>query len=216
MKKIIHSVILTASSCAYAMEAPADVSANIGFASEYYYRGVLQKESSANGGLDYENGGFYLGTWAADVGDGLEIDLYTGYGIETEKGISLSLGVTGYYYTGDTFDDTYEEVNLSAGYGPISIAYSVGTHDNLDGGTDDYDFLEISLEHEGYHATFGTWGDDFDGEYLELGYSTEIGGFGVGIAAIFSSEELSFEVDSDGDATEGEALVFTVSKSFDL
>lgn len=31
----------------------------------------------ANGGLDYEKGGFSAGTWAADVGDGLEIDGFT-------------------------------------------------------------------------------------------------------------------------------------------
>ena len=30
--------------------------------------------SSASAGVDYEEGGFYIGTWAADVGDGLEID----------------------------------------------------------------------------------------------------------------------------------------------
>ena len=32
-------------------------------------------------GADYENGGFYIGTWAADVGDGLEVDYYFGYGV---------------------------------------------------------------------------------------------------------------------------------------
>ena len=62
--------------------AAADWSANIGFASEYYYRGIFQKESSANGGIDFESGGWYVGTWAADVGDGLEVDLYGGYGGE--------------------------------------------------------------------------------------------------------------------------------------
>ena len=59
--------------------------------------------------MDYENGGFYIGTWAADVGDGLEVDGYFGYGIETESGFSVGLGFTG-YYTGE-FDDTYEEIN---------------------------------------------------------------------------------------------------------
>ena len=55
-----------------ATQAQADVSANLGFASEYYYRGIFQESTSANGGLDYESGGFYAGTWAADVGDGLD------------------------------------------------------------------------------------------------------------------------------------------------
>ncbi len=87
--------------------AEGEVSYNIGFVSEYYFRGIKQKDSSASAGMDYENGGFYIGTWAADVGDGLEVDGYFGYGIETEGGFSASLGFTGYYYTGE-FDDTYE------------------------------------------------------------------------------------------------------------
>ena len=83
----------------FATPALADLSANVGFASEYYYRGIKQKESSASAGLDFETGGFYVGTWAADVGDGLEVDLYGGYNLELGE-FTLGAGVTGYYYTG--------------------------------------------------------------------------------------------------------------------
>ena len=48
--------------------AQADWSANIGWASDYYYRGRLQKCSSASGGVAFTDGGFYAGVWAADVG----------------------------------------------------------------------------------------------------------------------------------------------------
>ena len=68
-----------------AVSAPAlavDLSANIGYNSQYIYRGIPQKNSSAFAGLDLEAGGFYLGTWGADVGDGIEGDYYGGYGIE--------------------------------------------------------------------------------------------------------------------------------------
>ena len=71
--------------------AQADWSANVGYASEYHFRGILQKTSSASGGLDYESGGFYVGTWAADVGDGLEVDGYFGYGTEIGE-VSLGIG----------------------------------------------------------------------------------------------------------------------------
>ena len=74
-----------------ASHANAEVSYNIGYASEYYYRGILQKSSSGSAGVDFEQGGFYLGTWAADVGDGLEVDLYGGYGVETDAGLSMSV-----------------------------------------------------------------------------------------------------------------------------
>jgi len=213
-KKMILGVVVVASMSGFALQASADLSANVGFASEYYYRGILQKDSSASGGIDYENGGFYAGTWTADVGDGLEVDLYTGYGIETESGFSLGLGVTGYYYTGE-FDDTYEEVNFTAGYGPVSIEYSVGEWEGF-GASEDYDFTAITFEHEGFYATYGSFGDDFDGEYVELGYGMEVGGVDVGVAAIFNSDEISDEVDDDGDATEGEAFILTLSKSIDL
>ncbi len=193
--------------------AEGEVSYNIGFASEYYYRGVLQKDSSASAGVDYENGGFYIGTWAADVGDGLEIDGYFGYGIETEAGFSASLGFTGYYYTGE-FDDTYEEINLNLGYSWVGVEYSVGEWDGFGAGAD-YDFLAVTIDPgNGFYGTYGTFGDELDGDYFEIGYGTTIADIDFGIAAIFSSDELSDQEDSDGNATESEALIFTIGKTF--
>lgn len=193
--------------------AEGEVSYNVGFASEYYFRGIKQKESSASAGVDYENGGFYVGTWAADVGDGLEVDGYFGYGIETESGFSASLGFTGYYYTGE-FDDTYEEINLNLGYGMASLEYSVGEWDGF-GAESDYDFIALTLEAEnGFYGTFGSFGKDADGEYIELGWGTTIADIDFGVAAIFNSDEISDELDDDGDPTEGEAIIFTIGKSF--
>lgn len=200
-------------SLATAKVASADVSYNIGFASEYYYRGVLQKSSSASAGVDFEEGGFYIGTWAADVGDGLEIDGYLGYGIETEAGLSASVGFTGYYYTGE-FDDTYEELNLNLGYGIFGLEYSVGEWDGF-GEEADYYFLAGTLEFEnGIYATYGTFGDDFDGDYIELGWGTTVSDIDLGVAIILSSDELSDQLDSGLDDTESEALVFTIGKTF--
>ena len=83
MKKLIASSVLAATAFAgIAAPAMADLSANVGYASEYYYRGILQKESSASAGIDFEQSGFYAGAWTADVGDGLEYDIYAGYGME--------------------------------------------------------------------------------------------------------------------------------------
>jgi uncharacterized protein (TIGR02001 family) len=196
-----------------ASTASADVSYNIGFASEYYYRGIMQNDASASVGADYENSGFYAGTWAADVGDGAEIDGYFGYGIETEQGISVSLGFTGYYYTGE-FDDTYEEINLNLGYGMFSLEYSVGEWDGF-GADADYDFLAGTVEFEnGVYGKYGTFGDDFDGDYIELGWGTTVSEIDLGIAIILSSEELSDQLDSNGRATESEAIVFSLGKTF--
>jgi uncharacterized protein (TIGR02001 family) len=187
--------------------ANAEVSYNVGFASEYYYRGILQKSFSASAGVDQEEGGFYVGAWATIVGDGVEIDGYIGYGIETEFGLSAGVGFTGYYYTGD-FDDTYEEINLDLGYGLFSLEYSVGEWDGF-GTPLDYDFLAGTVTFEnGFYGTGGIFGDDFDGEYFEVGYGTTVAELDIGIAFISNSDELSDQAD------EGAAVVFTIGKTF--
>ena len=215
MNKLTHIAagLVLASSGLFAASASAEVSYNIGYTSEYYYRGILQKTSSGSAGVDFEDSGFYVGAWTADVGDGLEVDGYFGYGIETESGFTASIGFTGYYYTGE-FDDTYEEINVGLGYGMFSLGYSVGEWDGF-GASADYDFLELTVAGEnGLYGTYGTFGDEFEGDYLEIGWGTTISDIDFGIAAIFSSDELSDQASSSGSATESEALVFSISKSW--
>ena len=185
------------------------LSANVAVVSQYFFRGVAQTDTaSASAGLDYELGNFSVGTWVADVSDGLEIDLYGSYGFEFDNGFGLSAGFTSYQYTGD-FDTSYNEVNLGASFSFVSVAYSVGVHE-VEGGSDsDYDFLSVTGEYEGFYATYGTWGQDFEGDYFELGYGTSVSGFDVGVAAIINSKELDLET-GEGD----ESLVFSIAKSF--
>ena len=190
--------------------AMAEWSANLGVMSDYHFRGIQQTESaSANGGVDFESGGFYFGTWGAEVEDGLEIDIYGGYGFEFDNGLGLSAGLTTYQYTGD-FDSEYNEVNLGLSYDFISVEYTIGEWDGEVGNESataaDYTFLAVTLEHNGFYGTFGTWGDEFDGEYGELGYGTDVAGFDVGFAVVFSGSDLD----------DSESLYFTIGKSFDL
>ena len=186
--------------------ANADWSANLGFASEYYYRGIFQESTSANGGIDYEKGGFYAGTWAADVGDGLEVDGYFGYGFDLGE-VDLTVGFTGYYYTGD-FDDTYQELNLGAGFGLLTLAVAIGEYENFAGPTQNYTFYSLMLEKNGFYGKFGGFAQDFEGEYFEAGYGTTIAEVDLALSLIFSNEKLV--------GTADEAIVFTLSKSFDL
>ncbi len=198
----------------FSASAAAEVSYNIGFASEYHYRGIIQKTSSASAGVDFEESGFYAGAWTADVGDGLEVDGYFGYGIETDAGLSASLGFTGYYYTGE-FDDTYQEINLNLGYQMVGFEYSVGTYDNFGGPDQDYDFLALTLSSEnGFYGTYGTFGDDFDGDYFEVGYGTTVSDIDLGVSMIFADDMLSDQTDAAGMPTSGESIVFTIGKSF--
>ena len=107
-KYLLPSIVLL--SAVSASSQAVEVSANIGWNSEYIFRGIPQDDSSPFAGLDVDHRGFYAGTWAADVGDGLEVDLYGGWGSEYDD-FSYAIGFTSYMYT-DNFDDDYLEINL--------------------------------------------------------------------------------------------------------
>jgi uncharacterized protein (TIGR02001 family) len=209
-------VIFAAAASLGAVSTPvlaADFSANIGWNSQYIFRGILQSKSSAMGGVDMEAGGFYLGAWGADVDDGLEIDYYGGYGFDLGP-VSLGVGGTLYTYTGD-FDDTYKEFNFSAGFAFLTFDAAVGTYDNLDGPTLDYEFYSLTAEHNGFYGTVGTFQNDFSGTYLEAGYGNTLS---VGetdlldyvFTVIHSDEDLA-----GGDSSDT-SFVLTLSKTFDF
>jgi len=204
----ITTLLATSTFTSTAASAIEGLSANVGVVSQYFFRGIVQTDTaSASAGVDYEIGNFSVGTWAADVQDGIEIDVYGSYGLSLGE-FDLSAGFTSYQYTGD-FDTAYNEVNLGASFKFVSVSYNVGTHD-VDGASDeDYDFLSVTAEYEGFYATYGTWGKDFDGDYAEVGYGTEVSGFDLGVALIVNSKELDLE-SGKGD----ESLVFSLSKSF--
>lgn len=189
-----------------ATTAQAEISANLGFASDYYYRGILQAPNSANGGIDYEKNGFYVGTWAADVKDGLEIDGFFGYGGELGD-FGYSVGYTGYFYTGD-FDDTYQEINLSGGFSIFTLDVAIGQYENFDGPTFDYEFYALTAEYNGFWGQYGTFQNDFDGDYFQFGYDTTVADFDVGLSLLLSDETLV--------GTSEEALIFSISKTFDI
>ncbi len=203
MKSALSRVIITAL-LSLSFAAQADWSGNVGWASDYHFRGIFQSDSSASAGIDYEQGGFYAGTWAADVDDGLEVDGYLGYGGSYGE-FNYGIGFTGYYYTGD-FDDTYQEINLSGGAGIFTLDVAIGEYENFSGPTQDYTFFSLTAESNGFHGTVGSFSQDADGEYFEVGYSTTVSDIDLGVAVIFATDDLIGDAD--------ESLVFTIGKSF--
>jgi uncharacterized protein (TIGR02001 family) len=192
--------------------ANAQWSANVGYASEYHYRGIFQDESSASGGIDYENNGFYAGVWAADVGVGAETDVYFGYAGEVGD-IGLSVGYTGYFYTDDDFDDTYQEINLGAGFGILSIDVAIGEWGNYSDPELDYTYYALTLEKNGFYGTYAGFAQDFEGEYVELGYGATVSEIDLGVALILSNDDL---VGWYNDGKDDQSVVFTIGKAFDL
>ena len=207
--------------------AQAQWSANLGFASDYFFRGIYQAQSSASGGIDYEQNGFYAGVWAADVSDGLskdepdtghaglEVDGYFGYGGEVGD-FSYGIGYTGYFYTED-FDDTYQEINLSGGYGIATVDIAIGQYDNFSGPTQDYTYYSLMLEKNGFYGKYAGFSQDADGEYFELGYGMTVADIDLGVYLLFNDKILSGTEDEDtGLPTDTNSIVFTIGKSFDL
>lgn len=210
--------------------AQAGVSANVGAVSNYVFRGLQQTGMASpqlSGGLDYEHdSGVYAGVWAStlyedDLGEnngGLEYDLYFGWGGEF-SGVSVGAGYTNYSYTGDIGDavedsfGTFEEINLSVGYGPVSAGYDIGT-DNASATELDYGHLYVSFDASdfvpGVSMTYGTFSKDYDGSYFDIGYAADFGGVDLGANVVFSDE------DASATGEKQTYFILSASKSFDL
>jgi hypothetical protein len=196
MKKIIKSslsvalaTLMSISMFAQAGEAVADdhssaVSYNIGYMSEYWYRGYYMSESSVSFGADAEMGNFYVGTWWADVDKGVEYDIYGGYNFSL-MGIPMYAGFTGYYYS-DNFDSDYQEINIGADMGFMSIDAAVDGEYQLDAGDQGYQHYTITvpLSFVGLPIDYQyqTWtGEAITGHNHELHYGMTVSGVDVGL-----------------------------------
>ncbi len=206
--KLRQTIILLSFGLAPAVSM-AEVSANIGVMSDYIYRGIFQEDSSANAGLDYEHeSGFFIGTWGASVGDGIEADIYAGFGQDAGP-VSWSVGVTGYYYP-DDFDDTYEEVNLGLGWIGFSLDGAVGEWGGF-GVPEDYTFVSLTYTFDmGAYLKYGEYGDQFSGDYREIGLETDFMGVDLSIALIHTDNLRVSERDPTAEYT----LTFGLSYSF--
>ena len=211
---LVLGSVLAASSLMSGVAAAGPLTGNVGVMSDYFFRGVQQSDATASAGLDYDLGNkLTVGVWAVDVIDGLEVDLYGAYSDKINQ-FDYSVGFTSYQYTGE-FDETYNEINLNASTGPINLEFSIGSHDTSP--SQDYTFLALTFTQGNAYGTYGTWGDDKEGSYIEVGYGMEMGGMDVGIAIISADDDLSI-IDQDGDnQTDAEvSMALTASKSFDL
>lgn len=210
LKQVMCGGVVFVGAFCFQISVAGELSANIGYNSEYIYRGIPQKTSSAFAGLDYEAGGFSAGTWAADVGEGIEIDYYGAYGIEVGQ-FSFSAGGTWYTYTGD-FDDEYLELNLGASWSFLSFDVAIGEYDNFAAAALNYQFYSLTARHNGFHAKLGMFEDDFDGTYYEAGYASNLSVndtdlFDYSIALIHSDSTL---LGGESDTN----LILSLSKTF--
>jgi uncharacterized protein (TIGR02001 family) len=127
----------------------ADVAFNVGAVTDYRYRGISQTrlKPAVQGGVDYSQGGLYLGAWAStikwikDTGTifsvntgsaNVELDLYGGYKGEIIKDLGYDVGVLAYVYSNNKLGNLSPafknadttEIYGALTYGPATLKYS--------------------------------------------------------------------------------------------
>lgn len=200
--------------------AESPLTGNIGFTSNYIWRGVTQTndDSAISGGIDYaHDSGFYVGTWVSSLGGGAqyEMDLYAGYGFDAGP-VSLDLGYITYIYQVDNSvpapELDFDEVYVNAGWEMLSFgaAYTV---DSEAGGEDSNLYLYVGADFEiakGLNLGL-VYGDyDFDAAAAEDYSHWQVS---------LSKDDFTFALDkNDLSGAGNDDMRFTVaySKSFDL
>ncbi|MEJ2576405.1 MAG: TorF family putative porin [Gammaproteobacteria bacterium] len=199
--------------------AQAELSANIGVASNYVWRGVTQTDDSAaiSGGIDWSHdSGFYVGTWASNVDFGpgsgeVEWDIYGGYGGEFGD-FGYDVGYNYYAYP-DTDDADFGDIYGSLSWKWLSGGLYYTVNSDVDGPGmfqegDLYGYLSVSFDLPqdfSVGVTAGSyWFDDdgatVDGEKLDLDYNHYQLDIGKS-AGDFGDFTMSFSVADDTAAT---------------
>ena len=152
--------------------ATAGVTANVGAASNYVWRGVTLSGEGPQvfGGVDYSHdSGLYAGVWQSSEGDNgnsSETDLYVGFSRESGK-ISYDIGFVSYMYPQDATvpDADYDEIYFSVGYDFAELFYA--TSSDIDA-----DYMSLTLSYDKYSFVYGDYSFDApnsDYSHFDLG-----------------------------------------------
>lgn len=119
--------------------AESPLTGNIGFTSNYIWRGVTQSNDDAaiSGGIDFaHDSGFYAGTWVSSIGGGnYEQDIYAGFGFKA-GGFDLDAGYIAYMYPVGNANADFSEIYLNASIQNFGFGAAF-TIDSDAGGQDD-------------------------------------------------------------------------------
>jgi uncharacterized protein (TIGR02001 family) len=204
--KMVAGLALAA---AVPMTASAAMSGNIGYTSNYLWRGQTQTNDQAaiSGGIDYSHdSGFYVGLWTSNVSwttpVGSELDTYLGYSGEA-GGFSYDIGYINYGYPQTVGAADFSEVYVGGGYGPVSLTYSMDSKNETS-------YMDLS-------ASFDL--SDKVGMGVHYGSGTE-GTYGTDYSVTLTSGDFSFGLSSwaDGpdDAAKAMKPFVSYSQSFDF
>ena len=214
----------------------AEISSNVGFVSEYSFRGIAQSDEhpALQGGFDVaHDSGLYAGVWGSNVdfNDGdeasVEVDLYAGYS-GSFNNVNYDVGVIYYVYPGadSSLDYDFWETSLALGYdfGIFSASTSVNYSPEYFAHSGDAQYYALNVDvplpkdvtlsgHVGHqviddHVAFGIGDDSYTDWSLGLGYNLE--GFDLSLQYVDTSLDEPNEC-ADGCA---ERVIFGISRSF--
>jgi len=190
-QKLIAGAIALSAMAGFAVPAAhAEVSAAVGAANMYYWRGLDLGSGDPQiwGDLKVSGSGFYGGVWAGS-GDsvmGQEYDLYVGYG-NAVGDFKFDISVWSYSYPkptyatevidGETYDVTPDalspgdlvEAVVMVGYGPIAFTY----YENLEG-ADDYNYMTLAGTFGDFTVKYGVHEDDLAHVDLTYAYNDKL------------------------------------------
>lgn len=219
---------------------PGTFSANVGFVSEYFFRGLSQSDDgpAVQGGFDYELElskpvSLYLGVWGSNVdfndgndGATLETDVYGGLTGEIGKtGVSWDLGFIYYAYPGaaNNLDYDFVEVQGALGYdfGPAAVTVSLNYSPNNFGDSGDAFYPKLAVD-----APFPGVENLSLSAYVAKQYIDKEAVFGspdylewnIGASYAWSGFDIGLaysdtDISPSGDGN-SEAVIFSVSRSF--
>jgi len=226
----VTKTLLATALLAAAGSVQAELSANLGVQSNYYFRGITQTDDKAavSGGIDYaHDSGFYLGTWLSNVDFGgkedVEVDGYAGFGSDIgDTGIGYDVSAWYYWYPGAGGDAQGGDLDYAEASGSLSywwltatVAYTFWAEADGPGAFQDGDFwYELGVDpgwsYEGFaptasigHYSFDDDGDDVGGSKLDLDYTT----WSIGIskdAGDFGSLSVNYEQIGDKNDLSGD------------
>jgi uncharacterized protein (TIGR02001 family) len=102
-----HAAEEAAAAPAAAPASPHTLSTNIGFFTDYTFRGIsyTRERGAVQGGIDYSHSsGIYLGVWGTNVhnaalyGNTVEVDVYGGYIRPLTDNLSMNVGFLQFFY----------------------------------------------------------------------------------------------------------------------
>ncbi len=212
----------------------AEISANVGFVSEYSFRGIAQSDEhfALQGGFDIaHNSGLYAGVWGSNVdfNDGneasAEIDLYGGYS-GSVGGVSYDIGAIYYTYPGADTPRDYDfvEGSFALGYDFDFAAVSASVNYSPDyfneSGDAQYYALGLDvpvMDDLTFSAHLGRQNIDNNGAFGVPDYTDWSLGLGYALAGFdLSVNYIDTNLDEPSECADGcgSRVIFGISRSF--